>query len=157
MAREGFLVASCVLAVCIATPDQSKACNLPATNEWLQRPPPTDGASFKQVDASLVWEVTNDAQGAVAALTTEAVVEISREQVRHFAGEAAGSAAPNGVAYLVRAVFPSRWPSVRVEWSENDLHVFAGGLGCFRYEKHPVIVYLNRRPANVFVSASAAL
>ncbi|MNH49034.1 hypothetical protein D3C73_05970 [compost metagenome] len=154
MAREGFLVASCVLAVCIATPDQCKACNLPATNEWLQRPPPTHGASFKQVDASLVWEVTNDAQGAVAALTTEAVVEISREQVRHFAGEAAGSAAPNGVAYLV---FPSRWPSVRVGWSENDLHVFAGGLGCFRYGKHPVIVYLNRRPANVFVSALAAL
>lgn len=159
MARILSVLAFLVLAVCAgATPSQSQpACTLPTVNEWLKQAPATDWAGFAELDASLVRQVSNDIPSAVALLANDGAVPLSSEQVQRFAGRPAGDVPSGTLAYLVRAVFPTGRPRVSVGWHKNDLHVFAGGLGCARYEKRPIIVYLGRRPDNVFVSASAAL
>jgi hypothetical protein len=61
--------------------------------------------------------------------------------------------------YLVRAVFPSPNPSpmLGADWDGDDLYVFAGGLGCLNYTKHPIVVFLDRKPRRVFVTAMSAL
>lgn len=138
-----------------ATPSQSQpACTLPTVNEWLKQAPATDWAGFAELDASLVRQVSNDIPSAVALLANDGAVPLYSEQVQRFAGRPAGDVPSGTLAYLVRAVFPTGRPRVSVGWY---LHVFAGGLGCARYESRPIIVYLGRRPNNVFVSASAAL
>lgn len=159
MARIVSVLAFFALTACAgAIPRQSQsACTLPTTNEWLKQAPATDWARFARVDASLVQQVSNDVPSAVALLANEDAVQLSPEQVQRFAGRPPEDVPSGTAAYLVRAVFPTGRPSVSVGWYQNDLHVFAGGLGCAQYEKRPIIVYLGRHPHNVFVSASAAL
>ena len=131
-------------------------CKLPTTNEWLKR----DRANWNEfvpVDASLIYQISNDLPSAIRLLANEGAVQISSNQVRRFTGEPLIEEPVGRTAYLIRAVFPTRRPSVSVGWYQDDLEVFAGGLGCARYEKHAIIVYLDRRPVTVFVGASAAL
>lgn len=139
-------------------PDPNEpACNLPTTNEWLRNPPPADRAGFASIDASRVRKVSNDLPAAIALLAADDLVQISSTQVGQFTQEPPGEGPAGSTAYLVRAVYPTPYSVVRVGWLMNDLHVFAGGLGCAPFEKHPIIVYLDRQPESVFVSASSAL
>jgi len=135
-------------------PDARFVCREPTTNEWLKQAPATDSAGFVQVDASRVVAVSSNLSDATALLMTADAVQISPHQVQQFTGQASRS---DATPYLVRAVFPTSRPNVSVSWHGPDLYVFAGGLGCAPYLKHPIVVFLDQRPVQVFVSASAAL
>jgi len=137
--------------------DTQSTCNLPTTNEWLRDNHQTDRIGWKDIDPSFVQTVSNDIPAATALLATEGAVGLTTEQVRWFAGEPARPLGSETAPYIIRAVYPTAHPSISVGWHRDDLYVFAGGLGCARYVQHPIIVYLDRPPASVFVSASAAL
>ena len=129
-------------------------CREPTTNEWLREAPAANRSGFTQVDPSLVVAVTSNVSSAIGLLSHDEVVAITPQQVRRFTGLAGRLA---GTPYLVRAVFPTSRPSVSVSVHGTDLYVFAGGLGCAPYQKQPLVVFLDARPTDVFVAASAAL
>ena len=129
-------------------------CREPTTNAWLRQEPVADRSGFTDVDKSQVLDVSADLEAATALLATAGSVEITPQQARQFSGQ---SSLPGGRPYLVRAVFPTPHPVVNVNWRGADLYVFAGGLGCAPYEKHPIVVFLDKQPIQVFVSATAAL
>ncbi len=158
MVRAFLIVAFWALAACAASASASQStCNQPTTNPWLKDNRQNDWTGWTDVDASLVQKVSNDIPAAIAVLATDGAVPLTEEQVRLFTGESAHLGGSDTTPYLVRAVYPTAHPSISVGWHGNDLYVFAGGLGCAPYEEHPIIVYLDRSPARVFVSASAAL
>lgn len=158
MVRALSIIAIWALAACAgAATDTQTACNLPTTNAWLRDNRQTDWTGWRDIDASLLQTVSNDIPAAIALLATEGAVQLTAEQVRRFTGEPARLLGSETTPYLIRAVYPTAHPSISVGWHRNDLYVFAGGLGCARYVQHPIIVYLDRTPASVFVSASAAL
>jgi len=129
-------------------------CNAPTANEWLKQGPAVGTSGFTEVDRARVLAVSADLEAATAMLATVDAIEITPQQAQRFSGQ---SDLPDGTPYLARAVFPTPRPMVIVNWYGADLYVFAGGLGCAPYEKHPVVVFLDQRPERVFVSASAAL
>lgn len=158
MVRAFLIIAFWALAACAGSANDSQStCNQPTTNAWLRDNRQADWTGWTDIDASLVQQVSNDIPAAIALLATESAVQLIAEQVRRFAGEPAQLRGSETTPYLVRAVFPPAHPSISVGWHGNDLYVFAGGLGCAPYVQHPIIVYLDRSPASVFVSASAAL
>ncbi len=129
-------------------------CDAPVTSEWL-KPPPAGGIGAA-VERALVRPVTHDLPRAIAMLATRASVEIAPRDVVALSGP--GELPSGGLRpYLVRAVFPTAHPSLTLRWSGAGLHVAAAGLGCAPFSNHPVIVFLDRQPADVFVTASAAL
>ena len=132
-------------------------CDIPTTNEWLSERSPPTGGDVAEVDSALVHPVTNDLALAIATLGVADVVELSSEAVVRFVGRAPEHTSPDTRPYLVRAVYPTPRPTLALSWNGNELHVFAGGLGCSPFTKHPVVVFLDRRPASVRVMASAAL
>lgn len=140
-----------------ATPHESEfSCNLPTTNEWLKREP-VDWTELVRIDPSHIRQISNELPSAIRLLEHDSAVQVSAEQVTMFTGVPVSNGPAGTTAYLVRAVFPTARPVISVGWYQADLMVVANGLGCAPYEKHPIIVYLDRRPANVFVGASAAL
>ena len=130
------------------------SCREPTTNAWLRQGPVADPSGFMPIDESQVLNVSAGLEAATTLLMTADAVEITRLQARQFSGQ---SSLPGGTPYLVRAVFPNSHPAISVSWRGTDLYVFAGGLGCAPYEKRPIVVFLDRQPTQVFVSAAAAL
>jgi hypothetical protein len=132
-------------------------CHEPTSNEWL------DQGFYRgpgaEVRDDFVQPVTNDLPRAVAMLSSAQFVRLSANDVRRFLGP--GFAIPRGrklEPHLVRAVFPTDRPKLGVSWDNNgNLFVFAGGLGCAPFSKHPIVIFLDREPQRIFVSASAAL
>lgn len=158
MVRAFSIITFWALAACAGSAsDSQSACNQPTTNAWLKDNRQNDWTDWTDLDASLVKKVSNDVPAAVALLATEEAFQLTAEQVQRFAGEPAHLGGSGTTPYLIRAVYPTASPSISVGWHGNDLYVFAGGLGCAPYEQHPIIAYLDRHPASVFVSASAAL
>jgi hypothetical protein len=128
-------------------------CNEPTSNEWLN-----DGQSKGHdvpVQSSQVGQVSSDLMEAVSLLSAESAIRLDDRQVAEFTGRPSSSKGHK--PFLIRAVFPTGNPLVHVSWEGENLFVFAEGLGCFAYTKHPIIVLLDRPPKRVFVSASAAL
>lgn len=157
MVRAFLIIAFWTLAAYAASAsDRQSTCNRPTTNAWLNAPQ-SDWTGWTDVDASLVQQVSEDLPPAIALLATESAVPLTAEQVRRFTGGSAHLGGSGTTPYLIRAVYPTANPSISVGWHGNDLHVFAGGLGCAPYVERPIIIYLDRSPARVFVSASAAL
>lgn len=154
-----------VLALGVSTPEQAKGditsvqrCELPTAHEWLVSPTGRDWRRAEALDPGLVKMVSLDVAAEAAQLLEKAdAVPLSVDQVLRFVGAEPGDMPADMRPYLVRAVFPSPNVRVSVERLGDDLNVFAGGLGCFPYKKRPVIVYLDRAPDRIFVSAAAAL
>lgn len=132
-------------------------CRASMKNEWLRKPAAwQDGA---EVDGSLVRPVKRNISTAVAMLEKRDSVDLTQSNVVKFLGGADVPPSTDGHLrpYLVRAVFPTPAPTLKVSWSGNDLHVFAGGLGCFVFTKQPIVLFLDREPTSIYVMASAAL
>ena len=133
------------------------ACDAPTTSSWLRQPP--NGQQDGTLAISRVHIVTRDVPAATNMLKDRSLVALTEGDSLRFAGPAL---APNASTrtfrpYLVRAVFPTPNPMLTVRWNGNDLHVHATGLGCSPFTNHPLLVFLDREPAHVFVTASAAL
>lgn len=112
------------------------------------------------VDASLVHPVIHDLPRAQVMLRVHPVAPLEQAEVVRFTGPVAGVPSEQGGwlrPYLVRAVLPTPNAILDVRWSGTSLHVAANGLGCAAFSNHPIIVYLERKPGDVFVTASAAL
>lgn len=154
-----------VLTLGVSAPEQAKGdvafvqrCDLSTAHEWLVSPTDGDWRAAGALDPRLVMMVSLDVAAEAAELLVKSdAIPISAAQVLRFVGAEPGDMPANMRPYLVRAVFPSPNARVTVERLDDDLNVFAGGLGCFPYKKRPVIVYLDRAPDRVFVSAAAAL
>jgi len=129
-------------------------CKEPTSNEWLKQAPATTKETA--IPEALAQPVTNELTEAVARLSSRDFVRLSQADANRFTGQASPSDGKRQ-PYLVRAVFPVGSPSLRISWSGDDLHVFAEGLGCAQFVKHPIVVYLERDPKHVFVMATAAL
>lgn len=132
-------------------------CRASMKNEWLRKPAAwQDGA---EVNGSLVQPVSRSVSTAEAMLEKRDAVALSPSSVVKFLGRAnvPPSTGRRLRPYLVRAVFPTPAPTLKVRWSGNDLHVFAGGLGCFAFTKQPIVLFLDREPTSIYVMASAAL
>jgi hypothetical protein len=129
-------------------------CTLPTTNEWLAQA--SSGAPATQVEADKVVPVSKNITKAVARLRDHSVVPLGTREMQEFI-DLPTSPSAGLRPYLVRAVFPTANPSLDLRWDGVRLDVFAGGLGCAPYVKHPVVVFLERQPKHVFVMASAAL
>ena len=155
MVRFASLAGTALLATLVLTQAgmSQPACDAPATNEWLR--PGTAAPSGPALDASLVHPVTVDLADAAALLAGRPAVLLTWQDAARFVpGEVP---ARQYRPYLIRAVFPTPNPTVRVSWVGADLHVIANGLGCAPFLKHPLVVFLNRPPRQVFVWASSAL
>jgi hypothetical protein len=133
-------------------------CDATTKNDWLAAPSNLDEG--EKIDSALVRPISKYIERAIALLDDQSAIALTRDQLIEFTGAQTSEAIPPSDpyrAYLVRAVFPTRRPLLDVRWSGNDLHVFASGLGCAPFAKHPVIVFLTHEPERVFVTASAAL
>jgi hypothetical protein len=144
-------------AVVFAAPATAQySCSSPTTNEWLTKgdhPSPE-----AQLSDERVLPVTQRVPEAIAKLESRSAIRLGETEVRHFTEESSARISNHKLrAYLVRAVFPTPHPRFWVKWDGVRLDVFAGGLGCAPFTKHPIIVLLERRPREVYVGASAAL
>jgi hypothetical protein len=144
-------------AVVFAAPATAQySCSIPTTNEWLTKgdhPSPE-----AQLSDERVLPVTQRVPEAIAKLESRSAIRLGETEVRHFTEESSARISNHKLrAYLVRAVFPTPHPRFWVKWDGVRLDVFAGGLGCAPFTKHPIIVLLERRPREVYVGASAAL
>jgi hypothetical protein len=131
-------------------------CTAQAANEWLRKgDSPGPGT---QLSADRIRPVTQRVPQANAKLQRRSVALLTDAEIQKFTGQPSAKASDRRLrAYLVRAVFPTGNPSLDVRWDGRRLDVFARGLGCAPFTKHPIIVFLERPPRQVFVRASAAL
>lgn len=159
MTRLIVLSAIVTLMTCTAAmpAGAQERCDHPTTNEWLRASPPADWRGITTVEVSPVLEVEHEIASAVAKLEDVDAIPLTPDEMRQFTGEPAGDPPSGTRPYLVRAVYPTSWPTLHVSWYGNELYVFAGGLGCAPFVKRPIIVYLDRPPHTVFTSARSAL
>jgi hypothetical protein len=132
-------------------------CKASTSDTWLSAK--TGAKPGVAMKLALVRPVVQDMPAAIALLEKRSVVALSPSELSRFLGPAAKPAPtdPGLHPYLVRAVFPTPYSNLAVQWSGNDLHITAEGLGCLAYKKHPAILFLDRKPAAVFVSAGTDL
>jgi len=134
---------------------QQFRCDAPTANEWLALP--ADRSMSKTVEEADIHRIEGDLEGAIGLLDKSSAVRLTKSQLAGFGVERARALGQRRRAYLVRAVYPTANPRLSIGWNGDDLHVFADGLGCAPFVKHPVIVILDREPERIFVAASAAL
>jgi hypothetical protein len=132
-------------------------CDASTSSKWLHSP-----AGFKDgsvIPKSLIQVVDRHFAKASAMLDRRPYAALRADQVTQFVGDAAFSkrATSEFHPYLVRAVFPTPNSNLELRWVGDDLHVEAAGLGCAPFSNRPIVVFLNRRPASVFVIAAGAL
>ena len=143
------------LALWVAPASAQYECSISTTNEWLtsgNHPSPET-----QLSDDRVHPVTQRLPQAIAKLERRSAVRLSEADTRDFLGASTRTTPRRSRAYLVRAVYPTPYPRFWVKWDGTQLDVFAGGLGCAHFTKHPIIVFLERQPREVYVGASAAL
>jgi hypothetical protein len=133
------------------------SCRRSIKNEWLQRPIASQRGA--EIESANVLPVNKNIVEATATLDDRHFVALAVSDLRKFVEGPLHTPSHTGRSrpYLVRAVFPAAAPSLHVRWSGSDLHVFAGGLGCAPFRKQPIIVFLHKKPANVYVMATSAV
>jgi hypothetical protein len=129
-----------------------QGCDKPYTNEWLTQSPGDSPVAF---DSPQVVPVTRHLVLAIAKLDSASIVPLPPDQVLRFTG--AMITQPGLQPYLVRAVFPTLRPHIGIAEKGNNLTIFADGMGCAPYVKHPIVIFLKHKPNRVFVSAAAVL
>ena len=139
-----------------ATVPGHSTCTAPPSNEWLRRG--NGSGPVEELPASQVRPVTQHLDEAIEKLERRSVLLLSDAEAARFSGKENATGLRHKLRpYLVRAVYPTGNPSLHVTWNGHRLDVFAGGLGCAPFAKHPIVVFLERRPRELFVMASAAL
>jgi hypothetical protein len=145
-----------VLATTATEPATAQfTCALPTSSEWLKQG--DSSGPVKQLGEKRVRPVSAHQAGAVAKLVRRSAVLLTEAEVRKFTGEPSSISDRALRGYLVRAVYPTANPALDVIWDGTRLDVFASGLGCAAYVKHPIVVFIKRPPRRVYVMASAAL
>ena len=141
-----------------AAPDPGGGCSASMSDSWLvPNPPGVEALAF--TDTSKPVGVNRNLAEAMLRLAEQSFVPLSEGDVRFFLREEPPPSVKSGGKrpYLVRAVFSIPNPTIGGEWGGQDLFISTFGLGCYPYTKHPVLVYLERVPRRVYVSAMAAL
>jgi hypothetical protein len=150
-----FLLLGAATALGTGTGNAQYRCTAPAHNEWLTR---GGGVAIgKRLPEDRVRSVTQQLDPTIELLNSKSSVLLSDAQVRRFTGKDIPTKSGDWKAFLVRAVFPVANPKLDVLWDGDALEVSAFALGCAQYVKHPVVVFLERAPSQVFVTAGAAL
>jgi len=153
-----WLAAFVLLALTVVKPAFAHfKCDASTYDDWLEPTPKAQEGT--KVDALLVRPVVSNLSQALSMLQKRNIASLTPDDVKMFLGSKAMPLIPDNRLrpYLVRAVFPTSYPSLEIQLKGDDLYVFAGGLGCVAFSKHPIIVFLDHQPAHVFVRASAAL
>jgi hypothetical protein len=126
------------------------------TDDWLKAG--IELGPFQEIPSERVIPVDGNIAEAVKKLRKKPAISLKNSEVARFVGESSVLPnQPNLRPYLVRSVFATTNTVVKVRWYGEQLSVFAGSLGCPYYTKHPIIVFLERRPREVFVGAATAL
>jgi hypothetical protein len=134
--------------------DAQYHCSAPTHNQWLTRA--SGVATERHLPEEQVRSVSQELEATIELLASKSSVQLSDAQVLRFTGQktiAAGDRHP----FLIRAVFPVAKPKLDVFLNGDALEVSASGLGCAPYVMHPIVVFLERAPTQVFVTAAAAL
>jgi hypothetical protein len=127
----------------------------PTSSEWLRQAP--NPQPPKRLSDDQVSPVAHELPEAIARLERSPAVPLRDSEVQKFLGRPAPDADRKLRAYLVRAVFPSAHSMVHVRRDGSRLDIFADGLGCAPYTKHPIIVFTDRRPRRIYVMAGTVL
>ena len=145
------------LVVLAAAPAPAQyPCTIPATNEWLSKGDRSE--SEKKLDGDRIRPVTEHISESITKLLSHSVLSLSVADVKYFTGKPSASDFDSRLRpYLVRAVYPTSDPAFDVRWDGRRLDVVTEGLGCEPYVKHPVVVFLERPPQEVYVMAFSAL
>jgi hypothetical protein len=156
------VVASLIASVAGLSPEAASAqsgCRYPTTNGWLSAAG-RDG-DFKAAPAPVsTFPVVDGLPAAIVRLEAKPIEAISAAEAVQMAGPEISQALSQNTGlrpYLVRAVFPTARPSIKVERRGDDLTVFAAGLGCAPFTKHPLVILLDREPRRIAVAANSAL
>jgi hypothetical protein len=111
------------------------------------RPPPRELPSDRWV------VVSHHVSSAIALLQQRPFEPLSIRQARRFNGDERHA---EGLRpFLVRALLvPEQGNGVsHIGWDGHTLEVIGEGMGCPRLAKHPIIVFLERAPTEVFIEA----
>lgn len=153
------IVAGSAAFLLLASAPPQVGCNLPSHTDWIRAGMPK--GEGRAVAQSLVHPVIVGLPRAVASLRSAPVRPLTADQAVTFAGPQLRAklqqAGPGLKPYLIRAVYPTGYPSFDVRWHGDDLYVHGGGLGCAAFTNRPIIILLRRAPKRLFVAASAAL
>jgi len=135
---------------------EAPVCNASTSNEWLRQ---SNGSPVTEpLSAERVHLVIAKLDEAITKLAFHPYVSLKAREAAAFTGQFGGlKGQPNLHPYLVRAVYPVRNPKLNIVWDGKNLDVFAFGLGCAPYTKHPIVVLLEQAPTDIHVMASAAL
>jgi len=151
------VIGSAALFLLGAAPLQSW-CNLPAHASWMR--PGTRNEGGRAVPASHIFPVVSGLSRSVESLRHRPIRLLDAAEAAKLGGTGIRTAMRGQRRlrpYLVRAVYPTRHPTIAVRWYGDHLSVNSGGLGCFPFTNRPIIVLLNRAPKQLFVDAHAAL
>lgn len=147
------------LAIAVAAPASAQfKCDAPTKNGWL-----TEGLRWDEtaplVPPGRILEIESAAvPEAIRALDRVAILPLDGERLRRLLGTGRPAApSANLSPYLVRAVYPTPSPQLSATLTGGVLRMSASGLGCAPFLKHPVVIYLERAPRTVEVTADAAL
>jgi hypothetical protein len=133
-------------------------CDLPTSNPWRTQAP----EGFRRLPPIEAWRIQplpeTHVPEAVARLSDRSVSALTPEE----AAELTGAARPAGTEalrpWLVRAVYPAANAAIGAAWLDGDrLVVTADGMGCAPFVQHPVLLWLEREPMQLFVVADAVL
>jgi hypothetical protein len=152
-----------ILMLLAAAPGRARStefrCDLPTANPWLTSAP--EGFRDRPpIDSSRIQPVSvrEPMAEAVARLADRSVSPLTRAQAARLTRAPApvGASAPR--PSQVRAVYPGPNPRVVAIWiGRPRLVLSADGMGCARFVKHPLVLWLDRGPARLFVVAGATL
>jgi len=155
---NGRLLAISVLIGAVIGP--SPALPAPAIDPktWLTPDAPAGDASLPFEYVSGLVVPVSAREEAIGLLADAQIVELPYEQAQHFLGVDRQSllGAWRGTPYLVRAVNPNSAGQCEASVRGDILSVFCGSLGDWRYELHPVVVFLPKKPKVVRISAMTA-
>jgi hypothetical protein len=153
------VVTGAVFAALAATPASAQfKCDAPSHSEWMtpglqwnEKAPQIPRGRIVEIEPAMVTE-------AVRILDSAKAVPLDQAGVSKFLGKGHLPPPEAGLSpFLVRAVYPTASPVLSATLLDGVLRISAGGLGCSPFLKHPVVIYLERAPVTIEVSADAAL
>jgi hypothetical protein len=149
------MLSACALAR--ASPGPEFRCDLPTANAWLTSAP--EGFRDRPpIDPSQIQPVREGVDEAAATLAARSARPLTPAEAARLTGLSAPAGSAALRPWLVRAVYPVSSPLVGAAWLDSDrLVVTADGLGCAPFVKHPLVLWLDRAPGELFVVATAAL
>ena len=120
------------------------------SGDW--RRPGDAGVGAEELGSPRLLPVDRRLPEAIGLLAKRSFAALTGVQARRFAAAASGIMPSYKFRpYLVRAVAKQGDPVVVAKWDGHILLVWGMALGCARLVNHPIIVFLERPPEEVFV------